>query len=149
MFLDLIELRDQRANTIVQHLLKCLDAHRFDDAYLRKYLVAFASDGASVMVRRKSGVAKQLSEQYPNSLTWHCLNHRLELAVGDNVSDISAVNHFQAFMDKLHCVLSITPKPKRAERVCCRIATASGKNQLCIKYERVGKFLLHNVYCLE
>ncbi|KAI9538428.1 hypothetical protein NQZ68_014172 [Dissostichus eleginoides] len=41
------------------------------------------------MLGRKSGVAKQLSELYPNIFTWHGINHRLELAVGDTVSDLS------------------------------------------------------------
>ncbi|KAK0147671.1 E3 SUMO-protein ligase KIAA1586 [Merluccius polli] len=109
VFLELIELPNQWADTIVQHLLKCLSSHGFDDAYLRKHLVAFASDGASVMLGRKSGVAKQLSERYPNILTWHCLNHRLELAVGDTVLDVRDVNHFQAFMDKLYTIYSRSP----------------------------------------
>lgn len=75
MFLDLIELPNQQADTIVHHLLKCLAGYGFDDSYLKKHLIAFASDGASVMLGRKSGVAKQLLVRYPNILTWHCLNH--------------------------------------------------------------------------
>ena len=58
------------------------------------------------MLGRKSGVAKQLCDLYPKIITWHCLNHRLELAVGDTVSDVSGVNHFQVFMDKLCTVYS-------------------------------------------
>lgn len=118
MFLDLIELPNQRADTIMQHLLKCLRAHGFDDTYLKNHLVSFASDGASVMLGRKSGVAKQLSGQYPNIVTWHCLNHRLELAVGDTVSDVSGVNHFQAFMDKLYTVYSRSPQNQRELAEC-------------------------------
>ena len=143
VFLELIELPNQRADTIVQHLLKCLSSHGFDYAYLRKHLVAFASDGASVMLGRKSGVAKQLSERYPNILTWHCLNHRLELAVGDTVSDVRGVNHFQA-----HYIQSITPEPARAERVRSRIGTASGKNRLCVKHKMGGQLLSYSVCCV-
>ena len=59
------------------------------------------------MLGRKSGVAKQLCDMYPNIITW--LNYHLELAVGDTVSD---------FMDKLYTVYSRSPLNQRelAER---------------------------------
>jgi hypothetical protein len=79
MFLDLIELEDQSASTICQSLLRCLSSHGFDDMYLKNNLICFASDGASVMLGKKSGVGSLLAEKYPNIIRWHCLNHRLEL----------------------------------------------------------------------
>uniref|UniRef100_A0A3Q2XWZ4 DUF4371 domain-containing protein n=1 Tax=Hippocampus comes TaxID=109280 RepID=A0A3Q2XWZ4_HIPCM len=118
MFLDLIELPNQTADTILQCLLKCLDAHGFDDTYLKKHLVAFASDGASIMLARKSGVAKRMTERYPNILIWHCLNHRLELAVSDTVLGAPGVNHFQAFMDKLYTVYSRSPQNQKELAEC-------------------------------
>jgi len=83
IFLQLLELDDQKATTITQALLNCLHHFGFTDDYMRDHLVAFVSDGASVMTGRKSGVAAQLTDIFPKLVTWHCLNHRSELAVGD------------------------------------------------------------------
>ncbi|KAG7171321.1 General transcription factor IIH subunit 1-like [Homarus americanus] len=113
MFLDLIELPDQKAATIAKHLMNCLNNHGFDDSYLKQNLVAFASDGASIMLGVKSGVATILKEHYPDVIIWHCLNHRLELAVGDSVTEVHGVNHFQSFMDKLYSVYSRSPLTQR------------------------------------
>jgi len=54
---------------------------RLSDEYLGSYLVAVATDGASVMTGRKTGVVAQLKQKFPNVVSWHCLNHRLELSV--------------------------------------------------------------------
>ena len=81
----------------------------FDVDYLKDNLVAFASDGASVMVGRESGVATKLKDLFPHLKTWHCLNHRLELAVGDAVSETQGMNHFRSFMDCLFGLYSRSP----------------------------------------
>ena len=52
-FLDLVELKAQTAEIIIASLLYCLLANGFSDEFLRSHLVAFASDGASVMLRQK------------------------------------------------------------------------------------------------
>ncbi len=118
MFLDLIELEDQSAATICQSLLRCLSCHGFDDIYLKNNLICFASDGASVMLGKKSGVASLLAEKYPNIIRWHCLNHRLELAVSSAIKEVTAVNHFQVFFDKLYTLYSRSPKNKHEIDSC-------------------------------
>jgi len=110
MFLDLIELEDQSAMTIFNSLVDCLAFYGFDDDYLKNHLIGFASDGASVMLGRKSAVAARIVEKYPTVIVWHCLNHRLELAVSNAIKEVSAVNHFQAFFEKLHSIYSRSPK---------------------------------------
>lgn len=131
VFLDLIELQDQTANTITECLLKCLEKNGFDDNYLKHHLISFTSDGASVMLGRKSGVATRLAHKYPNVITWHCLNHRLELSVGDAISEVNGVNHFQIFMDKLYSLYSQSPKNQREIETC---ATALG-----VEIKRIGR----------
>ncbi len=59
--LDLVELPHQKAETIVRFLLDCLKSHGFDHQCLSEHLVAFASDGTTVMLGPKSGVAQRLS----------------------------------------------------------------------------------------
>lgn len=65
------------------------------------------------MLGKSSGVAAQLRKLYPRLIVWHCLNHRLELCVGDAVSDVTAVNHFKAFIDTLYALYSQSPKNQR------------------------------------
>ena len=102
MFFDLVELSDQNASGITDSLLQCLNKFKFDDDYLKRNLVAFASDGASAMLGKKSGVASLILNKCPNIIVWHCLNHRLELAERDVVKEVMGINHFKIFMNKLY-----------------------------------------------
>ena len=113
MFLQLLELDDQKATTITQALLNCLHHFDFTDDYIRDHVVAFVSDGASVMTGRKSGVAAQLTDLFPKLVTWHCLNHRLELAVGDAADEAQGVSHFRSFMYRLYTLYSCSPKTQK------------------------------------
>ena len=49
----------------------------------RGRLVGVGSDGAAVMVGRKSGVITRLSDGLPRVLGVHCMAHRLELSFKD------------------------------------------------------------------
>ncbi|KAJ8869373.1 hypothetical protein PR048_030949 [Dryococelus australis] len=88
LFLDLIELPDQKSETVFEHLLNCLNKHCFHDHYLKENFVAFASVGA----------------------TWHCMNHRLELALNNAVDKVGGVNNLQIFMNKLNNLYNNSPK---------------------------------------
>jgi len=107
MFLD---LQDQSVVTIFKSLVDCLAFYGFDDDYLKNHLIGFASDSASVMLGTKSGVAAMIVEKYLTVIVRHCLNHRLELAVSNVIKEVSAVNHFQAFFEKLHSIYSRSSK---------------------------------------
>ena len=89
VFLELVELESQKAEGIEEALLSCLDAAGFSEEWLQKNWISFVSDGASVMLGKNSGVATRLTARYPNLFTWHCMNHRLELAVFDQGSHAS------------------------------------------------------------
>jgi len=56
--------------------------------------VDFGADGASALLGSKSGVAVQLKAKFPLIISWHCFNHRLELAVSDAVKSCTQINHF-------------------------------------------------------
>ncbi|KAK1887604.1 E3 SUMO-protein ligase KIAA1586 [Dissostichus eleginoides] len=68
---------------------------------------------SSVMLGKNSGVATRLTARYPNLFTWHCMNHRLELAVSDAVDEVQAVNHFKVFLEKIHNLYSQSNKNSR------------------------------------
>ena len=110
IFLKLLELEGQTASSICDGLLTCLKASGFTEEYLQNNWVSLVSDGASVMLGKNSGVAKRLTELYPRIFTWHCMNHRLELSVNDAFADVSATNHFRAFLDSLYALYSQSPK---------------------------------------
>uniref|UniRef100_A0A671U0D7 HAT C-terminal dimerisation domain-containing protein n=1 Tax=Sparus aurata TaxID=8175 RepID=A0A671U0D7_SPAAU len=112
-FFDLLELDGTTANDITEKLLACLHKNGFDDHFLDECFVAFGCDGASVMLGRRVGVATQLCTRFPHLYVWHCSNHRLELAVGDVVKEVSGLNHFKIFFDKLYTLYHASPKNKR------------------------------------
>ena len=110
IYLDLVELEGQEAETIYTSLLNSLHCAGFDSEYLRNNLIAFCSDGASVMLGRNSGVGTRLKNDFPNIVIWHCLNHRLPLVLDDSVSDIKQVNHFKIFMENMHAIFHQSDK---------------------------------------
>ncbi|KAK0134200.1 E3 SUMO-protein ligase KIAA1586 [Merluccius polli] len=118
IFFELIELDDLRAEGIVRKLLESLHRANFNEDFLSKTLVALTCDGASVMLGRKSGVAVRLQSLFPSLVVWHCAAHRLELAVGDVVKEMAAVNHFKMFMDKLYSLYSTSNKNRIELKEC-------------------------------
>ena len=113
IFLDLVKLQKGTASAITEALLSCFSQYGFNNVYLKQNLIFFTSDRASVMLRKKSGVAKRLMEKHPDSIVWHCLNHRLELSVGGAVSEVVGVNYFRDFMDKQYALYNQSPKNMR------------------------------------
>lgn len=85
IFLDLVELEGQEAETIYTSLLNSLHCAGFDGEYLRNNLIAFCSDAASVMLGRNSGVGTRLKNDFPNVVIWDCLDHRLQLVLNNPV----------------------------------------------------------------
>ena len=104
IFLDLVELKNQQSETIYNAAMECLESSGFTKQYLEKHLIGFCSDGASVMLGSKSGVATRIKKCFPNIVIWHCLNHRLQLALDDSIKDVKHVNHFKIFLDKIYSI---------------------------------------------
>ena len=73
LFLDLIELQKADSQTILDRLLECLRKHGMDSDYLQEHLICFATDGASVMIGRSSGITTKLREMFPSVVFWHVL----------------------------------------------------------------------------
>ena len=130
-FFDLVELDGCDAASITSSLLQCLHKHGLNDDFLAECFTSFCSDGASVMLGKKGGVFAKLKETYPRLVGWHCLNHRLELAVSDAVKCCSPINHFQSFMDKLYALYSQSAKNNR------ELQEASTELHSCLK--KIGR----------
>ncbi len=110
VFLDIRELEGQDSESVVKCLLTTSTDFGFDEDYLSKNFIAFTSDGASVMLGKRSGVGQRMKEKFPAILLWHCLNHRLELAISDAISSIDPI---QTFFDKIYSVYSYSSKLQR------------------------------------
>ena len=67
---------------------------------MKANLIAFCLDGANTMLGRKSEVATKLLGNFPESIIWNCLNHRLHLSLDDSISEIKQVNRLKIFLDK-------------------------------------------------
>ncbi|XP_028410502.1 E3 SUMO-protein ligase KIAA1586-like [Dendronephthya gigantea] len=134
LFLDLVELTNgQSAKEVHTALLACLKRHGFDMDYLQEHFVAFTTDGASVLTGKKSGVMELLMNDFPNLITWHCLNHRLELAVEDAISELTGINHFKIFVERLYSIYSQSPKNVRELREVAK--------SLDVQLLKIGKVL--------
>ena len=131
IFFELIELNDQTAETIFNAVLISLRQYGIDNDYLPKKLISFASDGASTMIGKKSGVSKLFKDNFPRIVLWHCLNHRIELAVVDTIKETKQINNFQIFVEKLYSTYSRSSKNQGQLREHCRA--------LDIVFNKIGK----------
>ncbi|XP_065668012.1 E3 SUMO-protein ligase KIAA1586-like [Hydra vulgaris] len=121
LFLDLVELESVTAKGLFVALLECLHSYGKKDEYLKNYLVSVACDGAAVMLGCKNGVFKLITEKFSFVIVWHCANHRLELSVGDTIREISSINRFKSFLNKLYAVYHASPKNSRELRSCAEL----------------------------
>lgn len=131
--LGLVQLESLTASSITNSLMELLKQHGFSSDYLSQSLVGVCSDGASVMLGKNSGVLIRLKEMFPNIVLWHCMCHRIELAVGDAVKSVTQINHVKSFLDKLYKVFSQSPKAQRELESC---ASSVGTELL-----KIGKVL--------
>ena len=95
--LGLVELPSLKFDDITKWTLKVLAKHGFTDGYLASNLVGACSDGASVMLGKHSGVLTKLKQKYPKIILWHCMCHRVELAIGDAVQSVTQINYVKSY----------------------------------------------------
>lgn len=135
IFLALVELEHQTAENIVTQLIDCLHGSGFNNEYLINNWISFVSDGASVLLGKKAGVAKRLKDIYPLIFSWHFLNHRLELAVNDTMKDLNSINHFKSFIDSLYVLYNNSPKnTNEIKEVCNEL----NRYYICKSWESSG-----------
>ncbi|XP_034286848.2 E3 SUMO-protein ligase KIAA1586-like [Pantherophis guttatus] len=133
IFLELIELEKQDAETIYSSVMQSLNNVGLTKNYLKKNLIGFCSDGTSVMLGRKSGVSTRIAKEFPNIVIWHCLNHRLQLVLDDSIKEIKQVNHFKIFIDKIYTIFHQSNKNQ--------IELTKISEQLGIEIIKIGSIL--------
>ncbi|CAG2224947.1 unnamed protein product [Mytilus edulis] len=90
-FLDIANVLDfgssADADTLLKSVCHILSKNELDV----RNCSSFVSDGASVMVGKKNGVAAKLKNIVPTLLSVHCICHRLALACTDTNKDIEYI----------------------------------------------------------
>lgn len=112
-FLGLLPLSGTTSETIYNTLIDFLTNIGLTDEILANQFVAFCSDGASNMLGKHQGVATLLQSKYPNLVVFHCMAHRLELAVKQAIDDVNSVSHFRDLIDSIYKLFSMSPKNQR------------------------------------
>lgn len=113
VFIDLVELEGTTSEIIFKTLISVLEKHGFNEKYLHENLIGFCSDGASVMLGRKSGVSSTILQQFPGVSICHCLAHRIQLTLDDVIKEVNEVNNFRYFLDKLYSYYHASNKHQR------------------------------------
>ena len=97
-FIGMVEVKEGTASAIMAALEKVCN----NCGVNLKKLVAFGSDGASVMIGRHRGVTALLKAEVPWLLANHCVAHRLALAAAQAADEIPSVRKFQAILGQMY-----------------------------------------------
>ena len=78
---------------------------------LKKNMIGFGSDGASVMRGHHVGAAVKLQSLMNTEFkSFHCMAHKMELAVNMAINSAVEINHFHMFIDSLYAFYHRSPK---------------------------------------
>ena len=75
-----------------------------------KKICSFASDGASVMMGKNTGVATRIAQINPFLYITHCIAHRLSLACGDAQEQVEFCKSVESVMKKVYLFFSKSSK---------------------------------------
>jgi len=139
----LVDLETLCASHIKDAILDCLRKNGFTTDLLQEVFIGFCSDGVSVMLGTKSGVGKLLKDEFPDIVMRHCLNHRLELAVGNAVDATSGTNDLQSFLECLYSLYSQSPKNMRELITVPMVYTSLSKESKSV-YCSLGSFIIQS-----
>ncbi|XP_077862323.1 zinc finger protein 862-like [Saccoglossus kowalevskii] len=97
-FIDIDDLPDGKAETIVQSTERMFGANDLNF----NQCATLGSDGAAVMVGKRSGVGQRLREKNEKLLNIHCVAHRLALAAAQAMRDIPYMKRFSNTLQQLY-----------------------------------------------
>ena len=112
-FLGLLPLENATATGLEKTLIEFFCSIGLDNTVMREQLIGLCSDGASSMTGQHAGLAALLKEKFPLLQTFHCMAHRIELAVKNAVDTVNSVSHYRDLIDSIYKVYSQSPKNQR------------------------------------
>jgi len=102
-FWDLVELKDKTGGGIAVAIKRTLIDNGLTEEIIKHKLIGFGSDGASAMLGLYSGAAVKLKQLLGIDFkTFHCMAHRLELAVHGVIKTMNTLSHFRYFCDEFY-----------------------------------------------
>ncbi|CAC5419418.1 unnamed protein product [Mytilus coruscus] len=106
------------AETITDLLLEELESDKLDVSKL----TGFSSDGASVMVENKTGVATLLRDKHPCLINIHCVCQKLVLSCADSNESINFIKNMEIILRQVWQLFENSPKKmavylKNTERI--------------------------------
>ena len=105
VFLNITELQDGKAATITEVILEILARLNIPI----QTVMGFGSDGASVMIGRRAGVATLLKQSNPELIAIYCVAHRLALAVAQAGDAVPYVKIFKTVLHNLYSFYDNSP----------------------------------------
>lgn len=132
-FLTLCELASTKGDDIAKQLIISLNELGFTLEILKSRLLAWCTDGASNLQGHMRGALAIFSKELERTdiIVFHCMNHKLELAVHDAVKITNKVSHLRMFMDSLYAHYSRSPRN-------CRLLHVAS-NSLGVQFRKIGK----------
>lgn len=118
-FLDLMEINNKTSLGIAQAIIQCCNDNGISMDILRNNLIGFASDGASAMRGETSRAVVHLKQLKGTEFTsFHCMAHRLDLAIHYVLKHINTVSHFQILCQEIHYIYAFSSKHLTELQVC-------------------------------
>jgi hypothetical protein len=129
----LVECKSTTGVAISTTLLTSLHSLGFTNDLLKKRLLGFCTDGASNLHGCVKGAIQLVAERLGRNdlLIFHCMNHKLELAVHDAVSTVNRISHLKMFMDTLYAYYSRSSRNSRL--------LANTSKELEMEMRKIGK----------
>ena len=97
-FLDCVNVPDGKAETIEFEIKRLMENKNIK----MEKLTSLASDGASVMTGRLTGVGARLRKDIPHMIQVHCVAHKLALAAGQACKNITLFNEYQLTLKNIY-----------------------------------------------
>lgn len=118
---------------IADALLNSLTKLGLTSEILKSRLLGFCTDGASNLHGSVKGALRIVADKLERDdlILFHCMNHKLELAVHDAVTATNKVSHLKMFMDTLYAYYSRSPRN-------CRLLEAISES-LGTEIRKIGK----------
>ena len=117
-FVAIQNLPKADAQAISKAIIEAIQIYIDVDDWEKK-LVGFGSDGAAVMLGKKSGVAALLKKQQPCLQAVHCCAHRLELAYKDALKSVNLYTTLSQLLLNLYLFYHNSPLNRSNLKISC------------------------------
>ena len=124
-FIKCCHIQHGTATGVVNAIQRSAETVMDYNTFLSK-LVAMGSDGASVMLGKKSGVHTLLQEQQPSMISIHCSAHWLELCYKDAIKKVTLAAKVLTLLTGLYYMYRKSPTEQNQLEECIQMFECEG-----------------------